>query len=66
MTITPEKDFLSTCKLSELLQSSPGAIERAATKAGISPALRLNGTPYFSDDQVDQLRRVLSPKRKTT
>jgi hypothetical protein len=64
MTVTPEHDLLSIGKLCEVLQSSPGAVERAAAKARVVPALRLNGVIYFSDSQVSAIRERLRIKKE--
>ncbi len=61
-TIAPERDLLSTGKLAELLQESPGSIERACEQAKVKPVLRLNGLSYFRDSDVAAIRRQLGGK----
>ena len=55
MTVDAARDFVSIGQLSAHLQRSVRAIEQAAHKLGLMPALRLNGVPHFDAGQVEQL-----------
>ena len=59
MTIDQDRDFISIGQLAAHLQQSVRAIERAANKLGLKPALRLNMIPHFSGDQVEKLTKEL-------
>jgi hypothetical protein len=54
-----DRDLSSVGRLAELLQASPGQIERAAAAAGIEVTIRIDGRPYFSDAQIPTIRDVL-------
>ena len=62
-TIDPGKDLLSIGKLCELLKASPNQIERAAGRAGVRPVLRLNSISYFTDSDIDKIRRHLRKQK---
>lgn len=64
MSIAPDSDLLSVGKICELLQASPAQIERAAIKAGVQVALRLNSVPYFHDSDLAAIRDHLPRKAK--
>ena len=61
--VAPENDLLSAGKVCELLQVTPRKLERAAAKAAVMPALRLNSVDYFTDADVGAIRKQLSGQK---
>jgi hypothetical protein len=57
---TIQCDLHSIGRLAELLQASPGEIERAAEAAGVAVPLRIDGRPFFSDSCIPRLRENLT------
>jgi hypothetical protein len=51
----PTQDFTSIGCLAGQIQRSVRAIETAATKIGLAPALRLNNVPHFDAGQIERL-----------
>ena len=58
-TIDAKHDFVSTGQLAAHLQVSVRAIERAAVKLDISPAMRINHVSHFDGEQVERLTAEL-------
>ncbi len=54
-----ERDFVSIGQLAAHLQQPVRAIERAAERLGIVPAMRLNLVAHFDANQVQQLTAEL-------
>jgi hypothetical protein len=63
-TIDPNRDLVSLGKLAELLQSPVSKVNRAAAKAGVQPALRLNGVCYYTETDVERIREAMGQASK--
>lgn len=59
MSTSPTISVLSVGRLSTLFQTSPTSIEKAAMRAGVRPAMKLNGVVHFSEDDIPAIRREL-------
>jgi hypothetical protein len=59
MAIAAEHDFVSIGQLASRVQRPVRAIEAAADKLQIQPAMRLNGVSYFDGRQVDRITEQL-------
>ncbi len=58
--IAASQDLMSLAALCEFLQATPHRVERAAEKLKLTPALRIDGRPFYDSDQVEKLREVLT------
>jgi hypothetical protein len=57
--MTSETNLESIGRLAQLLQASPAAIRAAASRAGVRPALTLNGVQHFADGSIGAIRAEL-------
>ena len=54
-----ERDLLSCNRLCELFQVLPREIERAASRAHVEPALRMNGQAWFAEPAAKKIQAEL-------
>lgn len=58
--IDAERDLLSTARLCELFRCLPNRVYAAALRAGVCPALRLNGVDYWCSGVAEMMRDHLA------
>ena len=63
---TKTQNLLTTGKLCEVLQALPGQAMAAAQRAGVLPAICVNGRQtHWDEDDVERIRAALSPTQGT-
>lgn len=62
MTVSAERELLSIGMLASHVRHPVRAIEQAATKLHIEPAMKINGVVYFDASQCEQLTDAINAK----
>lgn len=55
--------ILTVGKLCELLQAGPAQIKAAAARAGVQPALMVNGQSYYHESDLAKIRENLTEEK---
>jgi hypothetical protein len=58
--MTATKAIASAAYLSQVLQRGPGEIHAAAERAGVRPAMSINGRLHYRESDVSKIKAALN------
>jgi hypothetical protein len=57
------KDLYNPASLCNLLQTQYGRLNETIAALGIHPEIRLNGTPYYNEQDVELIRSAITRRK---